>query len=134
VKIAQTWDLLESVVDRVSYKDGSRFALARDDESNYAVLFIFLGVPNSYREDRAERYTRFEFVVPVATYDSLNWARWVFERVKEIELHEVREWFKLDGERPYQPHHGDGEDPYLEWHLSTAARAAKAPGDAREPE
>lgn len=125
----QTWDVLDDAVQSITYKDGARFLLAREDEHNFALLYVFFGVPNSYRADRAERHTRFEFVVPVATYDRENWVRWVFERVKSIEMHEVREWFKIDGVRAYAPHHANGEDPYVEWHMSTAERAAKAPGD-----
>lgn len=123
----QTWDVLGEVVDSITYVHKSRFALSRDDDSNYAVLYIFLITPNSHRD--AERHTRHEFVVPVATYDRENWIRWVFEQVKSIEIHEACEWFKVDGERAYPPHHGNGEIPYIEWHLSTAERAAKAPGD-----
>lgn len=125
----QTWDELGAVVDAASYTDGTRFALERDDDSNYAILYVFIHAPNSYREDRADRYTRSEFVVPVATYDRANWTRWIFDRVKATAIHKVCEWFQVDGERIYPPNHGNGEDPYVEWHLNTAERAAKAPGD-----
>lgn len=125
----QTWDVLGEAVDAITYEDSSRLVLSRDDPSNYAILYVFLHSPNSYRDDRADRYTRHEFVVPVATYDRANWIRWVFERVKSAAVHEVCEWFKVDGERVYPPHHGNGEDPYVEWHLGTVEQAAKAPGD-----
>lgn len=128
---AQTWDVLGEVVDAVTYVDRSRFALERDDDANYALLYIFITAPNSYRDDRADRHTRHEFVVPVATYDRENWIRWLFEQLKSIEIHEVCEWFKVDGQRVYPPHHGNGEIPYVEWHLSTAERAALAPGESR---
>lgn len=100
---AQTWDELGAVVDAASYTDDTIFALERDDESNYALLNVFIHAPNSYREDRADRYTRHEFVVPVATYDRANWIRWVFERVKSAAIHEACEWFMVDGERVYPP-------------------------------
>ncbi len=103
--------------------------LLRDDESNYAVLYVFIHAPNSYREDRRDRHTRHEFIVPVATYNRLTWARWITDRLKRIAIHEVDEWAKLDGERLSPPHHGNGEDPYVEWHMGTAEQAAKAPGD-----
>jgi hypothetical protein len=128
----QTWDVLESVIRAVSYVDESQFKLVRDDfndASNYAIMYVFIHAPNSYREDRRDRYTRHEFVVPVATYDRENWTRWVFERLKRIAIHEVCEWFKVDGLRAYPPNHGDGEDPYVEWHLSAVERAALAPGE-----
>lgn len=126
---AQTWDVLEQVVDAFGYVDKSRLQLVRDDESNYAVLYAFITTENSYVRGQ-DRHTRHEFVVPVATYDRANWARWVFERLVRTAVHEVCEWATLDGERLYPPHHGDGEDPYVEWHLGTLEQAAKAPGDA----
>lgn len=125
----QTWAVLARVVDNLTYVDGSRFTLARDDASNYCVLYVFLHAPNSYREDRADRFTRNEFVVPVATYDYENWRRWVYERLKAAAIHEVGEWFKDSGVRVYPPYHGNGEDPYVEWTGGSPERAAKAPGD-----
>lgn len=128
----QTWDILEQVVAEATYTDRTRFELVRDDEddaSNYALLYVFIHAPNSYYDDRRDRYTRHEFVVPVATYDRTNWIRWVFERVESAAIHEVCEWFMINGKRVYPPHHGNGEDPYVKWHLGTEEQAAKAPGD-----
>ncbi len=126
----QTWDLLQAALDSITYKDDSRFGLHRDDAANYAVLYVYVHAPNTYTDPpREDRFTRHEFIVPVATYDQANWTRWVFERVKTIEIHETCEWFKVDGERIYAPHHGNGEDPYMEWHLGTLEQVSKAPGD-----
>ncbi len=129
MKYEQTWDVLETALQTITYKDGSRFALNRDDESNWARLDFFMHLPNAFRDDRADRYTRFEFLVPIATYDQENWTRWVFVCIKGVEIHEICEWFRVNGERPYAPHHGNGEDPYVEWHPSDPERAAKSPGD-----
>lgn len=89
----QTWDTLQQFLDRFVYEDGSRTQLVRDDASNFALLYVYLHAPNSYRQDRADRFTRHEFVVPVATYDYANWRRWVFERLCSAAAHEVCEWF-----------------------------------------
>jgi hypothetical protein len=164
----QTWDLLQLALDDIRYTrdewaGARRFSLSRDDGANYAVLFVFTHNPNTYRPDEI-RHTRHEFVVPVATYDQATWTRWVFERIKSIEVHETCESFLVadheacvhcgahdepdgdhscscpqrDGDcdhsgpwmvRAYAPHHGNGEDPYVEWHLGTAQQAAKAPGE-----
>jgi len=55
------------------------------------------------------RHTRHEFVVPVATYNRDTWIRWVFDCIVAIETHETCEWFTVNGERIYGPHHGNGE-------------------------
>lgn len=129
----QTWDELERFLSDFTYVDASRFSLERHDDENYAVLYAFLHAPNSYLGEpgnRQDRYTRHEFVVPVATYNYENWRRWVYERLRATALHEVDEWFKDAGVRVFAPHHGDGEDPYVSWQLGTTEQTAKAPGDA----
>lgn len=131
----QTWDELARFLDTFTFEDRSRFELHRDDESNYAVLYAFLHAPNTYSPlvdgKRGDRYTRHEFVVPVATYNYETWRRWVFERLKAAAIHEVCEWFMDDGVRVFAPHHGNGEDPYIEWYTrpDRAEQVAKAPGD-----
>lgn len=125
----QTWDILDQVIHNLTYEDGSRFALIRDNESNHCILRIWIHAPNTYREDREDRYTHHDFLVPCATYDYTNWRRWVFENLKRIAIHEVCEWFKDSGTRVFAPHHGNGENPYVEWHLGTKEQINKAPGD-----
>lgn len=134
----QTWDLLAEALAEIVYTrdpvpDGRRFNLVRDDASNYARLDIYTYQPNTYAPERM-RWTRHEFVVPVATYHKAAWTRWVFDRLAAIELHETCESFQVPGPdgalyRPYAPHHGNGEDPYAFWPGGTAAQKALAPGE-----
>ena len=101
----QTWDLLQRALDSIDYRrepppSGRRFALVRDDDSNYAVLYVFTYNPNTYRPEEM-RHTRHEFVVPVATYHQRQWVRWVFDRIVSIEMHETTEhFFVKTGEYP----------------------------------
>lgn len=132
-KHEQTWDELEGFLATFAYTDFSRFRLEREDENNYAVFCAFIHAPNSRSGEpgnRPDRYTRHEFVVPVATYNRKNWRRWVYEQLRRIATHEVDEWFLDDGERVFGPHHGNGEDPYVSWQLDTANQIAKSPGDS----
>lgn len=128
----QTWDALAEALESIDYTrdrpPGRRFSLSRDDESNYALLFIFTFGPNTYRPNEM-RHTRHEFVVPVATYTKAAWTRWVFDRIASIELHETCESFLVDGVRIYAPHHGDGEDPYAFWPGGSPEQKALAPGE-----
>lgn len=130
----QTWDVLQQALDSIVYKrdplpEGrERFQLYREDGANYAVLYIFTYNPNTYR-DGEMRFTRHEFVVPVATYHRAGWTRWVFDRIASIELHETTEHFFVDGERIYAPHHGNGWDPYAFWPGHDYSEKLKAPGD-----
>jgi hypothetical protein len=131
----QTWDVLAEALTEITYErdplpdwHSQRFQLSRDDEHNYAVLFIFTYNPNSY-DTASMRLTRHEFVVPVATYHKAAWTRWVFDRILSIETHETTEFFKVGGKRVYAPHHGNGWDPYTMWYDGHPDEQRKAPGD-----
>jgi len=132
MRVENTWDVLEDLLEEIEYKrdepPADRFAFERNDEANYAVLYIFTYNKNTYKPE-VMRHTRHEFIVPPATYNRHTWARWVFEKIVAIETHETAEWFFVDGERQFAPHHGNGEDPYMVWHLGTDEQARKAPGD-----
>lgn len=128
----QTWDVLQSVLDSISYDreqhpSGRRFSLQRSNESNYAVLYVFSYNPDTFNRSEM-RHTRHEFIVPVATYNKEMWIRWVFDNIVKMELHEITEWFMVDGKRIYAPHHGNGWDPYSFWPAHDPAEKKKSPG------
>lgn len=137
----QTWDLLEEALASLDYRreppppsplrpdqPGRRFQLVRDDESNFAQLFIFTYNPNTYKPNEM-RHTRHEFIVPVCTYHRRQWQRWVVERILSIEAHETLENIFVDGERIHSPYHGNGWDPYAVWFEGDPVERAKAPGE-----
>lgn len=69
---------------------------------------------DSYHPERGQQYAvHHYFPVPPATYDKRSWRRWLFEQLLKIERHEACEFFVVDGVRPYAPHHGPGNDPYI---------------------
>ena len=65
----------------------------------------------------------FYYPVPPATYDRDTWMEWLVDRIEETEMHESREFVRLewtslgpDGEMshveyPVSPNHGPGRDP-----------------------
>lgn len=129
----QTWDILEDALLEITYERDQpphrgRFGLYRSDETNYGKLFIYTYNPNTYRPDEM-RHTQHEFILPVATYNRESWIRWVFDKIAAIELHETCENFKVNGERIYAPHHGNGWDPYAFWPGHDVAEKLKAPGE-----
>jgi hypothetical protein len=130
----QTWDELQQVLRNITYVDGSSFLLHRRDDDNYALMYVLIHAPNTYGGspgNRVDRYTRHEFVVPVTTYNYQTWRRWVYEQLKRVAIHEVSEWFQDEGVRVFAPHHGNGEDPYVEWHdrPDRAEQVLKSPGE-----
>lgn len=109
--------VLHELVNALSYRPGWAFTLADTDRGQGSVGLTFivqsLGY-DSYHTDRGETYrVRHYFPVPPAAFNEQSWRRWLLDRIVEIETHEACEFFAIDGERPYAPHHGPGNDPYI---------------------
>jgi hypothetical protein len=104
-----TFEILADLVDKATCKPGWRFNLVEE----YGALRLVITVPgnDSYNPEFALTVRHF-FPVPTATYNEKTWRRWIFERCRGVENHELGEWFKIGGERPFAPLHGPGEDPY----------------------
>ena len=105
-----TFGILSSLVTkRLQCKPGWTFDLIDED----GALRFVVTVPghDSYNEER--RLTvRHYFPVPITTYNERSWCRWLFEMCRRLENHELGEWFRIDGKRPFAPIHSPGEDPY----------------------
>jgi len=104
-----TFDILSDLVSKTTCKPGWRFKLV--DEDGALRLVITVQGFDSYNEDQKLTIMHF-FPVPITTYNEKTWRRWIFEMCRRLENHELGEWFKIDGHRPFAPLHGPGEDPY----------------------
>lgn len=121
------WDLMP----QLEYKRGWAFTLGTSygpDGSGGLVLRIIALTDDSFNFGN-QRRTCHEFLVPRASYNRNSWVAWVFARICDVERHEAGEFFRVDGVREFAPHHGNGEDPYITWHVSDWATAAKSAGD-----
>lgn len=119
-----TWEVLDDLQYEIDYKPGYRFKFNRNDGS----FSIYHTTENSIYPSEM-RSTDHNFIVPMATYDRVNWIRWIFERIADIDNHERAEFYQVDGKRVYAPHHGNGSDPYFSWQLGSEVDADKSPGD-----
>jgi hypothetical protein len=110
-------DVLRALVDALEYRPGWRFGLEDTDRgqgSKGLTLSIVTVGYDTYHPDRGETYRVIHyFPVPPAAYDERSWRRWLLNRLIEVETHEACEFFQVAGERPYAPHHGPGNDPYI---------------------
>lgn len=104
-----SFQILAELVAKASCKPGWDFDLLEED----GALRLIITVPgvDSYNESRSLTVRHF-FPVPTTTYNEQSWRRWIFEQCRRLENHELGEWFKIDGKRPFPPLHGPGEDPY----------------------
>jgi hypothetical protein len=105
-----THDVLRTLVKKVQCKPNWSFRII--NEEGFLSLVITVEGPDSYNEDHSMLVSHW-YPVPEATYNEKSWLRWIFERCRGIENHELGEWFKIDGRRPFAPLHGPGEDPYV---------------------
>lgn len=109
-------EVLNDLVQRAEYRPGWRLVLYDNydrGQGSKGLTFVVVGqFPDTYHPEDMIRVQHL-FPVPPAAYDERSWRRWIFERLLEVERHEAAEFFKIDGERPYAPHHGPGNDPYI---------------------
>lgn len=114
-QVAADPDELFALVAGLRYKAGWTFDLSdldRGQGSEGLTLSICITVPDAYHPERARSVVHY-FPVPPAAYDMRSWRRWVFDRIGDVDDHERCECFEIDGQRPYAPSHGPGNDPYL---------------------
>lgn len=106
---------LVELVGKLRYRPGWYFTLNdidRGQGSHGLTLIINVHTVNSYDQTQTLRVAHY-MPVPLAAYDERSWRRWLFEQCLLVDRHEACEFFVLDGQRPYAPSHGPGNDPYL---------------------
>jgi hypothetical protein len=116
--------VLASLVDRLSYRKHMGWRVWLEDdlqrdkpgrhagESRGMTLIVQRCGPDTYDHDHLMAVNHY-FPVPPATYDERSWRRWLFDRLGDVDTHERMEDFVIDGERPYAPSHGPGNNPYM---------------------
>lgn len=112
---------LADLVSRVKYKPGYYFnlqTLDRGQGSAGLTLVITVTAPDTYHPEQTIRVAHY-MPVPPAAFDVRSWRRWLLDQVLLVESHEACEFFVVDGDRPYAPSHGPGNDPYLIRELGT---------------
>lgn len=138
-QVAPYPDTLAALVTRLRYRPhlGWKVWLSDDEirdsadthagESRGLTLVVQRYGPNTYKPDQYMKVNHY-FPVPPATYNEQSWARWLFDRLGDVDTHERMEDFVLACEddpaavvRPYAPVHAPGWDPYL----MTAERTAE---------
>lgn len=108
-------DVLEELVGALRYKPSWRFALSHIDRGQGSAgltLSVFINPRDAYHPDDDRPVVHY-MIVPPAAFDRRSWQRWLFDQILLVERHEACEFFVIDGEHPYAPHHGPGNDPYI---------------------
>jgi hypothetical protein len=114
--IEHTHSILRYLVDNCRCKPGWFFRIVGDEPALFLVIRV--DGTDSFDPER-ERSTQHFHPVPIATYNKESWQRWIYERCRGVENHELGEWLRFVveaepiPERPFLPAHGPGEDPYV---------------------
>lgn len=120
-------EVLLDLVNRLRYRPGWVTRLEyidRGQGSKGLTLIITTKGYDSYHPEEGEHYRVHHYMpVPPASYNEQSWRRWLFDQFLLVERHEACEFFLIDGRRPYAPHHGPGNDPYVVFERGTDLEA-----------
>lgn len=122
---------LADIVNKMSYMPGWMARLARRGPHGAPALVIVSFTPDSYNHERMIRVAH-EFLVPLASYNERTWKAWILECYVKVWRHETGEFLQFDGVREFAPHHGNGEDPYMTWHIGDLADTQVRAGEDKE--
>ena len=109
---------IEELVDKIAYKPGFTFKIARLPGGRTLSIMAETidsaliprpprGIPPAAGPDYQTRRTQHLFQIPPEPLDA---ERWVYECLRAVETHELGEFFRVDGERPFMPYHEDELD------------------------
>ena len=101
---------IEHILFRVSYKPGWTIRAMQGTFEGVKVQ-ILAQVVDSYNPEATVCLDVWSTLPPIQDEDQfLLWLAW---RLKQIEIHEMQEWFKLDGRAVFDPHaEGADRDAY----------------------
>lgn len=91
-------------IKRVTYKPGWTFEVSHHPIEG-PTLSIGFAVPNSYRQGEQQVQCVNSPIPPLFGADHLY--AWLMWRISVVEMHELAEFFKVDGKPVYDPHSED---------------------------
>jgi hypothetical protein len=104
---------LQSVIDNLTYKPGWRFWIkwrptAIPHWPDDVILHMEFDAPDANEPERMTIIGR-DMMLPQGLMQMIDGAsagiiRWVMYSIKEMEIHEVDEWLRIDGVRLKNPH------------------------------
>lgn len=100
------------------------------DGTGWDTLIITSWTPDSYDTSKMLGVNH-PFLIPPATYADRVWKAWLMERFCDVMRHEVGEMLEFDGVKEFAPHHANGEDPYITWHVGDLADTRVKAGQAK---
>lgn len=106
---------LRTAYEDLKVYDGWSFELkhiTRGQGSVGLTFSIFVSAEDAHHPGHMA-HVQHPFIVPAAAYNAETWERWLRDRCLDVLGHELGEHFRIGTRRPFQPLHGDGQDPYV---------------------
>ena len=116
-QVAPFPEALRLLVARLEYRPGWEFSLADTDRGQGCAgltLDVHISSTDALRPENGGYVYRAHHKLPVPPFNwtETGWLRWLYDQCLSIEEHECREFFRVDGERPFAPQHGFRGQPY----------------------
>ncbi|MCA1841293.1 MAG: hypothetical protein LC723_13385 [Actinobacteria bacterium] len=92
---------IQELLNYVEYKPGWKFVVY-EGRWEGAHLQIIVDMPNAYRPDETTTVDIHCFLPPMETASEFH--RWLMWRLGRIEIHEMREFYRVDGKVWDDPH------------------------------
>jgi hypothetical protein len=124
---------LSELVAGLTYKPGWEFRLEVrfDPDGAGGLTFGVISCTEHSRNAGQMIHVYHPFLVPPASYNRRCWVAWIRDRIADVENHELGEFLLVDGVREFGPHHGNGENPYIVWHVGDLEDTAIRAGDTK---
>lgn len=123
---------LREIIESISFMPFWRAYLSFNNEDGRWLTFHIVSyTPDSYDPSKNIAVNH-SFLVPMATYNERTWKAWIRECYEKVWRHEIGEFLMFDGVREFAPHHGNGEDPYMVWHVGDLADTQVAAGEDKQ--
>lgn len=125
---------LRALVESLTYKPGWEFRLEVrfDPDGAGGLTFGVISDTEDSRNPGRRIRVYHPFLVPAASYNRRCWIAWIRDRLADVEAHELGEFLLVDGVREFGPHHGNGENPYIVWHVGDLEDTAVRAGDTKQ--
>lgn len=127
------YELLRDLVDAAEYKPGWTMHI-EDEDGDLRLVLTDMKCIDAYTGKHM--HLAHYHPVPPAFFTADAWQRWIYERCRATENHEIGEWLRWGNHRPFAPMHGPGEDPYTVQHVrddSATAQRTRQDGSVRNP-
>lgn len=104
-----TLEEAQEILAGVEYKPGTYFSLHRDDQENIFRFNLAMHVQDVLEPENkilVTQSSRWNAAL-IRGMSERQFCRMIRENFVGMEMHEVDEWFKLRGDRIYDPHKGE---------------------------